>query len=140
MVVSLFNWIDYPLQYLSADTTPLDFTCPSNLNETVPRGQTQVFIFWQIPTATDESGTTYQITSSRGPGLFSPGTYDITYVAKDPSENEWSCTFTITVFEREYLKTPLRTWWHSIHSWESSSFFSSSFICFTFHIIDKIRT
>ena len=123
MVVSLFNWIDYPLQYLSADTTPLDFTCPSNLNETVPRGQTQVFIFWQIPTATDESGTTYQITSSRGPGLFSPGTYDITYVAKDPSENEWSCTFTITVFEREYLKTPLRTWWHSIHSWESSSFF-----------------
>ncbi|XP_030846978.1 uncharacterized protein LOC105442731 [Strongylocentrotus purpuratus] len=105
VVVSLFNWIDYPLQYLSADTTPLDFTCPSNLNETVPRGQTQVFISWQIPTATDESGTTYQITSSRGPGVFSPGTYDITYVAKDPSENEWSCTFTITVFEPD--TTPL---------------------------------
>eukprot|EP00057_Strongylocentrotus_purpuratus_P002736 XP_003725142.2 PREDICTED: uncharacterized protein LOC100892119 [Strongylocentrotus purpuratus] len=83
-----------------ADTTPPDFTCPSNFNETVPRGQTQVFITWQIPTATDESGTTYQITVSRGPGIFYPGTYNITYVAKDPSGNEWSCTFTITVFKQ----------------------------------------
>ena len=129
MVVSLFNWIDYPLQYLSADTTPLDFTCYSNLNKTVPRGQTQVFVSWQIPTATDERVCSLQehMILRMWPRI---------QVKMNGLASSQLLYSNVNILKHLYALGGIPF----IHGNLQVFCFFSSFICFTFHIIDKIRT
>ena len=72
--------------------------CPSKI--TIDNATTlQIRVYWQEPTATDNSGVLSSVTSTRRSGdIFSvPGTYEVLYTAKDESGNEAICSFRITL-------------------------------------------
>ena len=76
---------------------PVLGACPDSLAYTLGLSQTSIDVQWTNPTATDNSGVTPVVTSSRNPGLFTAGTYTVTITATDVAGNIDPCNFTITV-------------------------------------------
>ena len=77
--------------------------CPNDIvvdNATTP----ELRVYWQEPTATDNSGVAPSITSNRASGdLFAvPGSFEIQYNAKDGAGHEATCSFRITL-KRKYI-------------------------------------
>ena len=75
-------------------------TCPDDFTRTIPIGSSSVFVNWNIPSVTDNSGQTPTLGDpNRSPGQFQAGTYFVAYQATDGSGNTADCTFTITVIQ-----------------------------------------
>ncbi len=81
------------------DTVSPVITCPGNINQTADAGQCGAVVNFEA-TATDNCSAT--ITYSQDPGTFFPvGITTIIATATDPSGNEISCSFDITVTDDE---------------------------------------
>ncbi len=71
---------------------------PSNINANTDSGLATAVVSWTAPTASDYSGGSVTLTSTHNPGgTFSIGTTTVTYTATDPSGNEATASFTVTV-------------------------------------------
>ncbi|XP_071786035.1 uncharacterized protein [Asterias amurensis] len=76
---------------------PIISNCPSAISQTA-QGSGGVNVFWNVPSATDNSGFTQINYQSHVPGaFFSPGTTLVTYVIEDNSQNYAMCQFIVTV-------------------------------------------
>ncbi|PIK49332.1 hypothetical protein BSL78_13791 [Apostichopus japonicus] len=81
---------------------PVISDCPADMVATILPGQTSGMVFWTPPTASDNSGESTLNSGGDDPGdVLMLGNTTVTYVAKDPSGNQETCTFTITVVEDE---------------------------------------
>lgn len=85
----------------SSDVT---INCPSDINATIPEGQTTVSVNYDIPTGSTtcpNGGLDINISGTGGPTFggvsLSVGTYEVSWIATDACGNEATCTFTITV-------------------------------------------
>ncbi|XP_033626662.1 uncharacterized protein LOC117289582 isoform X29 [Asterias rubens] len=77
---------------------PVISGCPSGATAVAPQGQTSASVTWNEPTATDNSGGNVQRSSNRSPGqTFGLGSTQVTYTFTDPSGNQATCRFTVTV-------------------------------------------
>ena len=74
--------------------------CPSKVNDTIRLGTPGVQLNFDVPRATDESGTVKMVTASHLPGeVFPGGRTPVTYVFEDLAGNRAVCTFFVTVYE-----------------------------------------
>ncbi|XP_072169503.1 uncharacterized protein [Diadema setosum] len=72
--------------------------CPNDISVTLPASSTTVSVPWTAPTATDDSGITPTITSTRQPGSqFGAGTTPVTYTATDNLGLSSTCSFNVIV-------------------------------------------
>eukprot|EP00057_Strongylocentrotus_purpuratus_P028698 XP_011683172.1 PREDICTED: uncharacterized protein LOC578978 isoform X16 [Strongylocentrotus purpuratus] len=77
---------------------PVISDCPASFS--VDAGNNDfVFVFWNAPTATDDSGTVTQVAGpSSNNGFYQAGTVnEVTYVFEDGAGNQATCTFTVAV-------------------------------------------
>ncbi len=105
---NLFNSRKYVME-IPCGTTPsteVTINCPSDINATIPDGQTTVSVNYDTPTGSTtcpDGGLSINISGSGGPtsgGIsLSAGVYEVSWTASDACGNEASCTFTITVTE-----------------------------------------
>jgi hypothetical protein len=80
------------------DTVPPSINCPANIVTAALPGQTSANVNFNV-TASDNSGSV-NVTSTPASGSSFPlGTTTVTSTAVDPSNNNASCTFTVTVVE-----------------------------------------
>ncbi|XP_038047520.1 hyalin-like [Patiria miniata] len=92
--------------FISVDNVPPVINCPANIIQEVTTGNRNgVEVTWNLPTATDNSGSTPTVilTSDQqlGPGAFFQfGSYTIAYSAVDGASNSAECSFTVTVVDR----------------------------------------
>ena len=80
--------------------------CPSDI--TIDNATTyELRVYWQEPTATDNSGVMPSVSSVRRSGdLFAvPSLSEVLYIAKDESGNEATCSFRVTL-KRKYTELP----------------------------------
>ncbi|XP_033625701.1 uncharacterized protein LOC117288937, partial [Asterias rubens] len=70
---------------------------PSIVTAELPVGQVQVFVNWNVPTATDNIDQNPTVSSTESPGPFGLGSFAVTYTARDFSGNEATCTFVVQV-------------------------------------------
>ena len=72
--------------------------CPSGATGVASQGSNIATVTWVEPTATDNSGGNVQRSSNRSPGqTFGLGSTQVTYTFTDPSGNQATCRFTVTV-------------------------------------------
>ena len=93
--------------FLGLDQEPPVFTyCPSDIIDDATTYELRVY--WQEPTATDNSGVLPSVSSTRRSGdLFAvPSSSEVLYTAKDESGNEATCSFRVTL-KRKYTRTEL---------------------------------
>ncbi|XP_038069618.1 uncharacterized protein LOC119738747 isoform X6 [Patiria miniata] len=86
-------------EILVGDNTPPVITgCPSSLTRNLPTGSATV-VSWTAPQATDNSGTANLIYSTHPnpSGTFRVGVTVVSYVFTDPSGNDATCTFFVTI-------------------------------------------
>ncbi|XP_071826210.1 uncharacterized protein [Apostichopus japonicus] len=99
---SFFPFPDGSANTCIADVTPPVISgCPSDIFRTVEIGTTGFTVFWNEPTATDNSGTAFLVSRSNSPGVFLVGTTTVTYRYADPAGNEAVCTFDVIVQEAD---------------------------------------
>nr|XP_054773643.1 hyalin-like [Lytechinus pictus] len=80
------------------DTTPPVVICPSNITRPVLPGVTSLEVDFATATATDDSGTTSLFSVDPPSGSSFPlGPTEVSFVFKDESGNEGSCTFFISI-------------------------------------------
>ncbi|XP_072024978.1 uncharacterized protein [Amphiura filiformis] len=82
------------------DTTRPNVNCPQNQQATFPQGQGGTVVTYPAATATDNSGGFVQLSYSTPSGNFfnaNPPTTTVTVTARDPSGNQATCQFTVTV-------------------------------------------
>ena len=81
------------------DVTPPEVSnCPEDRTSEVPFGTQSLVVTWIEPTATDDSGETPRVTSTRQPGdTFPVGVSRVTYTYTDGSGNQAACVFTVTI-------------------------------------------
>eukprot|EP00057_Strongylocentrotus_purpuratus_P033534 XP_791737.3 PREDICTED: hyalin [Strongylocentrotus purpuratus] len=80
------------------DTTPPEVTCPPDITRSVLPGVTSLAVTFQSATATDDSGTASLVSVNPPSGSSFPlGPTDVSFVFEDPSGNDGSCTFRITI-------------------------------------------
>ena len=75
-------------------------TCPDNILQYVPAGQSSAVVTWPVPTAWDNTGNdSVTVTSLKMSGSDFPSdmTDTVVVTASDPYENFGMCTFTVTV-------------------------------------------
>ena len=77
--------------------------CPSDIIDNATTYELRVY--WQEPTATDNSGVVPSVSSTRRSGSFFavPSSSEVLYIAKDESGNEATCSFRITL-KRKYTE------------------------------------
>ena len=87
------------LPFISSDNEDPVFNPASlpNINKNNESGQKYASVTWTIPTATDNSEATPEVTSSHSPRKYDIGTYSVVYTAKDAADNTATLTFTITI-------------------------------------------
>ncbi|XP_071810840.1 uncharacterized protein [Apostichopus japonicus] len=79
------------------DEPPVLNDCPLNTTLDVTALLNFLVVSWEAPTVT-ENDPGYTLTSNVNPGISVPiGSREVTYLVVDPSGNEDSCSFTITV-------------------------------------------
>ena len=77
-------------------TEPVITGCPESMQYTVPLGLSTTIATWIEPTATDNSGSQPIVTKSHEPGSnFPVGATQVTYIFRDGSGNEATCSFAI---------------------------------------------
>ncbi|XP_041472957.1 hyalin isoform X48 [Lytechinus variegatus] len=92
----------FTINVVEVDTTPPVITVPtpSIITRQVEVGTPGVSVFYQEPTATDNSGTAILVSRTNQPGdVFPVGQTVVTYTFQDPSGNPASATVTINVVE-----------------------------------------
>ncbi|XP_071804422.1 uncharacterized protein [Asterias amurensis] len=78
---------------------PVFSSCPSDITTSAQSGGTAT-VDWTVPTATDNSGVTPQLTSNHYPNsVFNLGTTSVQYTASDGSDNSASCFFDVNVID-----------------------------------------
>ncbi|XP_071797495.1 uncharacterized protein [Asterias amurensis] len=88
------------VELIDDKTPPVITRCPSKVNDTIRLGTPGVHLNFDVPRATDESGTVKMVTASHLPGeVFAGGRTPVTYVFEDLAGNRAVCTFFVTVYE-----------------------------------------
>ncbi|XP_072013269.1 uncharacterized protein [Amphiura filiformis] len=88
------------VRIVEVDEVPPVPSCPRDITRTIDINLGGTQVTFQDATATDNSGTAILVTQTHRSGqFFIVGTTDVTYTFRDPSNNQESCTFTITVIE-----------------------------------------
>ncbi|XP_077996691.1 uncharacterized protein LOC144449999 [Glandiceps talaboti] len=83
---------------LCSDTIPPDLTCPGNQVVEYDDGSTTAVVIFSGQSAIDNTGTTPSVACSPSSGdTFSSGANTVTCTATDASNNQGTCTFTVTV-------------------------------------------
>lgn len=84
------------------DNSPPSISCPSNISVNNTGGQCSRSVSYTTPTASDNCSAT--VTRTAGPASgssFPVGTTTVTHQATDPSGNNVSCSFTVTVVDAQ---------------------------------------
>ena len=82
----------------SADTSAPVFTyCPEDIVAFAAEGTTSTSVSWSEPTAVDNSGSVFYGKTHTSGDQFPLGSTTVVYLARDPSTNTASCTFTVAV-------------------------------------------
>ena len=77
---------------------PVVTGCPADITIQAPSGQTSLQVFWDQPTATDDSGVIASSSSNYMPGdVFARGSTAVTYGFSDEAGNQALCSFAVTV-------------------------------------------
>ncbi|XP_072168931.1 hyalin-like [Diadema setosum] len=85
-------------QGTTTNQPPQLVNCPNDISVTLPVSSTTISVPWTAPTATDDSGITPTITTTRQPGsLFGVGTTPVTYTATDNLGLSSTCSFNVIV-------------------------------------------
>ncbi|XP_041457583.1 mucin-17-like [Lytechinus variegatus] len=80
------------------DDEPPSVTCPASIQQIVIEGSAGTYVTWDPPAASDNSGTVEFVSSTASSGdLFAIGLNSVTYTYSDPSGNQASCSFTVTI-------------------------------------------
>jgi hypothetical protein len=88
---------------------PVIANCPANIVKTPTAAGACWTVSWTAPTATDNCSIA-TVTQTAGPAngsCIAPGTYTVTYTAKDAKGNASTCSFTVTV--KAYLNCAVVT-------------------------------
>ncbi|XP_071785173.1 uncharacterized protein [Asterias amurensis] len=104
------NSCSFVVNIVEVDSIPPVLTsCPGNLVEQVQFGVSGTTATWEEPTASDNTGQTVVISQRNFlPGSFFPvGDTTVTYVLMDPSGNEVTCQFIVTVIAVDSLPPTL---------------------------------
>ena len=81
----------------SDNKRPVIYGIPEKLRNKTDHGVPNARVWWEEPTASDNSGS-FKMTSTHRPGdSFPIGLTNVTYIAVDPSNNTANSTFTIEV-------------------------------------------
>ena len=87
--------------YISGDVdyiSPFFTFCPTEITTYAENGGTTATVDWTLPTVTDNSGVTPEVTSTYEPNsVFNVGNTFVTYTASDESGNAASCFFVVSV-------------------------------------------
>jgi len=84
--------------FTAADTTPPVITCPANQVANVASNGISATVTYPAATATDNSGGAVTLAYSNPSGsTFNFGTTTVVVTGTDPSGNQGTCTFTVTV-------------------------------------------
>ncbi|XP_072039794.1 uncharacterized protein [Amphiura filiformis] len=71
---------------------------PSDISKATDPNQATAVVTWPPPTASDNSGEQIALTSNYNSGEpFGYGIHEVTYTGKDPSNNECSASFNVTI-------------------------------------------
>ena len=77
---------------------PVISNCPDDITVVAPVGETTVAVFWDPPTAVDDSGIYPAIFASSNPGdVFRRGDMEVIYLFLDGTFNRATCRFIVTV-------------------------------------------
>ncbi|XP_033640824.1 hyalin-like [Asterias rubens] len=88
--------VDVTPDYIS----PFFTFCPTEITTYAENGGTTATVDWTLPTVTDNSGVTPEVTSTYEPNsVFNVGNTFVTYTASDESGNGASCVFVVSVIE-----------------------------------------
>ena len=93
-------YLSFSFHFLIAvdSVAPVLTNCPPSIvTAELPVGQVQVFVNWNVPTATDNIDQNPTVSSTESPGPFGLGSFAVTYTARDFSGNEATCTFVVQV-------------------------------------------
>lgn len=85
-----------------SDNSPPTIGCPSNITTNNTGGACSKNVSYSLPSHSDNCSST--LTRTAGPasgGTFPVGTTTVTYKATDPSGNNVSCSFTVTVVDNQ---------------------------------------
>lgn len=87
-----------PIAGTTDNTPPVISGCPSGVVVTAAPGATSAAAFWNVPTASDDSGmvTLSSVTASPGDS-FPIGSTEVSYTFRDPTGNPAVCSFTVVV-------------------------------------------
>jgi|GEM_PF-273619 len=99
------NTVTCSVTYTVIDNVPPVFeNCPSDVTLNNDPGKCGAAVFWLDPVAEDDCGETVVQSGGPAPGSYfeiSDSPYEIEYTAIDGNGNETTCTFTITIQDRE---------------------------------------
>ncbi|KAJ8021267.1 Hyalin [Holothuria leucospilota] len=85
-------------ELVTIDTTPPTVLCPSDITQDIPVEQPCIQVTWEVPFFADDSGGPVSIASSPNSGsCISDMTSIVSVTATDPSGNENTCNFIITL-------------------------------------------
>ena len=99
------NTVTCSVTYTVVDNVPPVFeNCPSDVTLNNDPGKCGAAVFWLDPVAEDDCGETVVQSGGLAPGSYfsiNDSPHEIEYTAIDGSGNETTCTFTITIQDRE---------------------------------------
>ena len=87
------------------DSTSPTFTyCPNDISAYTAADTSTTSVTWIEPTAVDDSGSVFYTKTHASGDQFSVGMTTVVYYARDPSGNQASCTFDITITGKASFK------------------------------------
>ncbi|XP_070537241.1 hyalin-like [Ptychodera flava] len=93
------NWYSCHSQVVVIDVECPIITCPDKINMTTNPGKPTAVVNWTQPNATDNSGIVNVSSNHQSGSKFVINITVVNYTAKDPSGNEASCHFNVSVFD-----------------------------------------
>ena len=96
-VICMLHFTPATITAASDTSRPVVSGCPGNFVERAEPGTTAADVSWIEPTATDNSGTVFTTSTHSPPTILPVGSTSITYTFTDPSGNQNTCTFIVTV-------------------------------------------
>jgi gliding motility-associated-like protein len=101
---------------------PVIADCPNNITMSNDAGNCGAFVTWTAPTATDNCSVSLSSTHASG-DFFTVGSTIVSYTAIDPSGNQVTCSFTVSVNDTELPNLVCPT---NIESCDSLVFFNDA--------------